>query len=271
MIEFVRSVGKDLRYGLRNIAANPGFTLVAVLSLALGIGANTAIFSMIDAVLLRSLPVDRPAELVSLSSGNSRGFFDGTLSGTWELFSYPYYKDLRDRNEVFRDVMAFASLTTRLNLGSTSGPVAGRGTKADRVEGLLVSGNYFQVLGLHARAGRLLTPDDDREPGGHPVAVISEGFWHRRYASDPGVVGNPVRLNGHEYTILGVAPKGFKGTRQGDEVDVFLPMAMQAQTMRQGRFTEPARPGLVAPDGSPEAGGLHAEGPGQHRRPCCWR
>src|SRR5205085_12263131 len=158
---------QDLRYSLRMLAKNPGFTAVAVLTLALGIGANTAIFSLTDQILLRRLPVERPAELVVLrspgpKSGRVSSDGDGDAS-----FSYPLYKELRDRNQVFAGLLARYAVSLS---------VAGQG-QTERADGELVSGNYFEVLGVRPALGRVFTQDDDRVPGGHPIIVLSYGYW----------------------------------------------------------------------------------------------
>jgi predicted permease len=205
----------DFRYALRTLLKAPAFTIVVVLTLALGIGANTAIFSLTDQVLLRMLPVKAPEQLVVLDGpGAFRGrtFNNGTLS-------YPMYRDIRDRNTVFAGVIArFPAALTLLANG-----------QAERVNGELVTGNYFDVLGVRAHIGRTLTPDDDRTPGGHPVAVLSHNFWMRRFAGDPTVLNRTVSLNGLPMTIVGVAPAGFFGIVVGEEPDVMVPVMMKAQ------------------------------------------
>ncbi|MCU1384283.1 MAG: hypothetical protein JWL71_2980 [Acidobacteria bacterium] len=205
----------DFRFALRTLLKAPAFTIVVVLTLALGIGANTAIFSLTDQVLLRMLPVTAPERLVILDGpGAFRGrtFNNGT-------FSYPMYRDVRDHNTVFDGVLArFPAPLTLLANG-----------QAERVNGELVSGNYFDVLGVRAHIGRTLTPDDDTVPGGHPVAVLSHDFWMRRFAGDPSVVNRTIALNGLPMTIVGVAPAGFFGIVVGDSPDVMVPVMMKAQ------------------------------------------
>jgi predicted permease len=205
----------DFRYAVRTLRAAPGFTIVVVLTLALGIGANTAIFSLTDQVLLRMLPVKSPEQLVVLDGpGAFRGrtFNNGT-------FSYPMYRDFRDQNTVFDGVLARfpASLTLLAN------------GQAERVSGELVSGNYFDVLGVRAQIGRTLTPDDDRTPGGHPIAVLSHAYWMRRFAGDPSVLNRNISLNGLPMTIVGVTPSGFTGIVVGESPDVMVPVMMKAQ------------------------------------------
>src|SRR4051812_20950277 len=205
----------DARYAVRTLAAAPAFTVVVILTLALGIGANTAIFSLTDQVLLRMLPVKSPEQLVVLDGpGAFRGrtFNNGT-------FSYPMYRDFRDQNTVFDGVLArFPAPLTML-----------AGGQAERVNGELVSGNYFDVLGVRAHIGRTFTPDDDRTPGGHPVAILSHNFWMRRFGGDPSVLNRAISLNGLPMTIVGVAPAGFFGIVVGDNPDVMVPVMMKAQ------------------------------------------
>jgi len=205
----------DFRYAFRTLFKAPAFTIVVVLTLALGIGANTAIFSLMDQVLLRMLPVKSPEQLVVLDGpGAFRGrtFNNGT-------FSYPMYRDFRDQNTVFDGVVArFPAPLTLL-----------AGGQSERVNGELVSGNYFDVLGVRAHIGRTFTPDDDRTPGGHPVAMLSHNFWMRRFAGDPGVLNRNISLNGLPMTIVGVTAPGFFGIAIGENPDVMVPVTMKAQ------------------------------------------
>src|SRR5262252_3337149 len=206
---------QDLRYAARTLVTAPGFTMVVVLTLALGIGANTAIFSLTDQVLLRLLPVKSPERLVVLDGpGAFRGrtFNNGT-------FSYPMYRDFRDRNTVLDGVLArFPAPLTLMTDG-----------QAERVSGELVTGNYFDVLGVRAQIGRTFTPDDDRTPGGHPVAILSHNYWTRRFGADPTVLNRSVTINGLPMTIVGVTPIGFYGIVIGENPDVMVPVAMKAQ------------------------------------------
>jgi predicted permease len=212
---------QDFRLALRGFAKNPGFTLVVALTLALGIGANTAIFTLMDQVLLRLLPVADAERLVIL---DGPGPFSGSShrhSDTLEPLSHPMFERLRDQNTVFAGVLAHYATALHLTVGA----------QTDNVNGDLVSGTFFETLGVKPAAGRLLTPEDDRVPGGHPVAVISHGFWTRRFAADPKVVGLAVRVNDHPMTVVGVAPRGFHGVEVGESADVFVPIMMQAQVI----------------------------------------
>jgi predicted permease len=209
------SFWRDIRYALRTLAKAPGFTAVIICTLALGIGANTAIFSLLDQVLLRRLPVKDPEQLIQL---DGPGAFRGR-SMNERTFSYPMYRDFRDRNEVFSGVLA------RMQAATT---ITWKG-RAERVTGELVSGNFFDVLGTRPHLGRLFTQADDTTPGGHPVAVLGHGYWVRRFGSDPTVLNQPVTINGHPMTIVGVAAPRFSGVDIGGASDVYVPLMMKAQ------------------------------------------
>ncbi len=230
---------QDLRYGLRLLRKNPGFTTVAVLSLALGIGANTAIFSVIDALMLKTLPVSRPEELVTFrwddgSSGPASSFY---------TFTHTIFEKMRDRNQVFSGVSG------SWVIGRSNVTINGPGGSLDPVPVAvgLVSGNYFSTLGINAIAGRTFTPNDDRAPGGHPVVVVSHGYRRRRLASASEVVGRTIRINETTYTIIGVTPRGFSGEWVGSPADLWIPYQMASQVMPEvpgGPWRFPAR--LVA-------------------------
>ncbi len=203
-------LAQDLRLAYRRLRQNPGFTLVAVLTLALGIGANTAVFSLLNAVFFRPLTgVRDPARVVSFNQIYGANSFPS--------LSFPNYRDLRDRNTSFSGVLSYRFLPASLGL-----PGASR-----RVWGYLVTGNYFEVLGVEPHRGRLITPDDDRHPGAHPVAVLSYKCWQAQFGGDPRVIGAPVKFNGQTYTLLGVTPPGFFGTELFYTPDVFFPMMQQ--------------------------------------------
>ncbi len=208
----MRTLIQDLRYGARMLLKNPGFTVVAVLTLALGIGANTAIFSLIDAVLLKMLPVKDPEQLVALATVTDTG--DRRTS-----FSYPAFHDLRERNQVFSEIFAYAGLA--LNLSERD--------QTERVSSQLVSGNFFSGLGVKPFLGRVLSADNDKAPGAHPVAMLGYNFWQRRFASDPSVVGKTIHLNGYPFTVVGISPPGFFGVEVGASPEVWVPMMMQPQ------------------------------------------
>ena len=215
----MKSLLQDLRYGLRMLAKNPGFTVIAVLTLALGIGANTAIFSVLNQVLLRRLPVKHPEELVLLKSPGPKSGHIWSDGDDSEIFSYPLYKGLAKNTSVFDGVIARYSFSASIsNHGQT-----------DLGSGELVSGNYFQTLGVGSAIGRVLTPDDDIRQGGHPVLVLSHGYWAEHFASDPGVLNKTILVNNTEMTIVGVAQAGFSGIQVGQTPDFFVPMMMKGQ------------------------------------------
>jgi len=210
---------QDVRYGLRMLAKNPGFTCIAILTLALGIGANTAIFSLLNQVLLRRLPVRKPSELVILKSpGPKRGhvWSDGDDS---EIFSYPLYKGLAKNTAVFDGVIARYPFEAS---------IASHG-QTERGSGELVTGNYFEVLGVRPVLGRVLSPADDDVQGAHPVLVLSHSYWTRHFGGDAGVLNQAILVNNAEMTIVGVAQAGFSGIQVGQTPDIFVPMTMKGQ------------------------------------------
>jgi predicted permease len=217
---------QDMRYGLRMLLKTPGFTLAAALSLALGIGANTAIFSLIDAVLLKSLPVREPESLVFFGKGEGVGATDGFPDRSWDLFSYPFYREMRRRNEVFSEVGATLSMSWSVhgaaNTNGTSGEMV-------RIDVQPVSGAYFSTLGVNAGLGRVITEADDQVAGAHPVAVVSHAWWESQLGGDPAAVGKTITIDKVAYTIIGVAPKEFFGTTVGKAPDLWIPLAMETQ------------------------------------------
>jgi predicted permease len=205
---------QDARYTLRQFRNAPVFTLTATLSLALGIGANTAVFTVIEHVFMRAMPVSDPQELVFVTDQRSQ-------EDQSPRFSYPFYTALRD-NQVMKGTAARFSLTLNATINGQVG----------RVRGELVSGNYFSVVGAATHVGRPLTPDDDHRPGADALAVISDGFWRRTFGADPSVLGRSVRLNDQTFAVIGVAAEGFTGTDVGSPTDVWLPLTMQREVGR---------------------------------------
>jgi predicted permease len=204
---------QDVRYAFRTLRKSPLFTGIAVVSLALGIGANTAIFTLVDQLILQMLPVRHPEELVLLTA---RGNHYGSNTGSNAL-SYPMYQDFRDRNQVFsgmfcRSVMDFS--------------VSFEG-RTELVTGELVAGNYFPVLGVGAAAGRVFTAQDDLQQGGHPLAVLSYGYWKTRFAGDPGIIGKRITINSYPITVVGVSQAGFDGVEPGFSPQIRVPMTMK--------------------------------------------
>jgi len=203
-----------------------GFTTIAVLSLALGIGANTAIFSLIDALMLRALPVFEPERLVLFGNADSAGISIGFPDSSTDLFSYPTYREIRERTQSFSDIAAVHSFPSRVHGVVHAGGSTG---ELEQVKAQMVSGTYFSVLGVNAHLGRVLTANDDITPGGHPVVVASHSWWQRRFASNPSVIGSTVSIDKTTYTIIGVAPRDFFGTTVGDSPDIWVPLSMEEQ------------------------------------------
>ena len=213
---------QDLRYGARMLLKRPGLTLIAVVTLALGIGANTAIFSLVNTLLLRPLPVDRPEQLVSLNSVSPTG--ENNIPG----LSYPNYRDYRDRNEVLAGTLCYRFAPINLSNNGVN----------ERMWGYLVSGNYFDVLGVKPALGRFLTQEDDKAPGAHPVAVITYNCWQRRFGGAADAVGKSVIVNGRSFSIIGVAPQGFYGSEISYVPEMWFPVMMLAQIAPGSNYLE---------------------------------
>jgi putative ABC transport system permease protein len=216
----MNSLMQDLRYALRQLRKSPGFTITVVVTLALGIGANAAVFTLFDQVLLRMLPVQRPQELVRFewngAFNGSMSSFGGDSEGHINYFSYPMYKDLRDQNHVFTGVLAADKAQVGLSWHNQS----------ENNDGEIVSGNYFQLLGLKPAAGRLFTPDDDTAKDTNPVTVLSYNYWRNHFGSARDVIGQTILINGHSFTIIGVAPPNFDSAIGGYRPSVFVPTSM---------------------------------------------
>jgi predicted permease len=215
---------QDLRYGVRVLLGSPAYAAAAALSLALGIGANTTIFSLLNSVFLHPLPVAEPARLVSVFTTDARntGGFNDFLPT-----SYPNFEDYRDHNQVFDGLVAHQNIPLSL----------ARGGEAEQVGGDIVSAGYFDLLGVKPAVGRAFTPDEEREGGGTPVAVLGYGCWRRQFGGDRGIVGGTITLNRQPFTVVGVAPEGFKGTNAFAAPAVFVPMAVHRQLLT-GFFAE---------------------------------
>lgn len=214
---------QDLRFGARMLAKAPGFTLVAVLTLALGIGVNTAIFSIVNALLLRTLPVQDPQRLAVIGDP-SRVHSWSNGSPRSDIFSVPLYKEFVAHNEVFSSLAATTNFAPRVTLDN-SGP----NQAPERAHARIVSGNYFETLGVPAAIGRVFTGDDDKAPGSDPYLVISFSYWTRRFHQDPAAVGRTIPVNGYPLTIIGVASPGFDGEVVGDLQDFWVPLMMEPQ------------------------------------------
>jgi hypothetical protein len=235
-IQWLDNFARDLRYGLRSLLQSPGFALTAILTLALGVGANTAVFSVMNAVLLRSLPVNDPTRLVYLRTSNApRG--TGTIDSN-QTFSYPVYEALRDQNRALSPVMAFVPLS--------GNKVAVRiGAQPEEAEGDMVSGTFFSGLGVKMPYGRGFTQQDEKDHT--PIAVISHNYWTRRFARNRDVLGTTLYVNGVGFTIVGISGEGFEGLEAGGSTDFWIPLQN--------------RPELNAWGNPPEDGKIYATNP----------
>ena len=200
---------RDVRYAVRTIVKTPVFTALAVLILALGIGVNTTIFSLVNGMLLRPLLMENPQEIVGLYSKNT------TRPDSYRAFSYPDYVDIRDNNEAFASLAAHDMTFVGINEGET----------ARRTFVEVVSSNYFSTFGVHLFKGRGFTPDEERPESAIPVAIVSYGYWNKK-ARDPALIGKTVRVNGSPFTIVGIAPQGFTGTMALLTPELWLPLGM---------------------------------------------
>ncbi|MGC2764755.1 MAG: ABC transporter permease [Candidatus Acidiferrum sp.] len=218
---FIETCWQDLRFGTRMLCKSPGFTVVAVLTLALGIGANVAIFNLMNAVLLRNLPVESPSQLVLFGAGRQGGVTNDLPNGSTQLFSYPFYRYVQRNNGVFSNVTAISSMS-----GEVHGTVS-ENTEVEAINAQLVAGTYFSLLGVHPILGRTLTDEDDRAPGSGPVAVASYAWWQRRFGGDTSIVDKKMTVDSTVYTIVGVTPRDFLGTTVGESPDVWIPLSME--------------------------------------------
>ncbi|MFN7928083.1 MAG: ABC transporter permease [Blastocatellia bacterium] len=201
---------QDIRYGARMLLKKPGFTFIAVLTLGLGIGANTAIFSLVNTVLLRPLPIAQPEQVITLNFGTpGRGVFP--------LLGYPEYTDYRDRNQVLAGLAAMSIVPVGLSNNGIN----------ERIWGLYVTGNYFRLLGVGAALGRVIAPEDDLTLGAHPVVMLSYQCWQKRFGADPQIIGQSVHISGRSYTVIGVTPQGFSGTELASTPELWFPMMMK--------------------------------------------
>ena len=216
---------QDIRYSIRLLIKSPAFAFLAILTLTLGIGANTAIFSLFDAVMLRPLPAKSPDKLVLFGKAENGGLTNGFPDEPWDLFSVPFYENVRQRKDLFQDVAALLSMTWTVH-----GKFGSNGSvEPQKLDVQLVSGSYFPVLGLNAQIGRLITDQDDQVVGQHPVAVVSNRWWQRQLGGDPAAVGQTITIDKTTYTIIGVAPKDFLSTTIGEAPDLWIPLTMSPQ------------------------------------------
>jgi len=214
----------EIRLGLRQMRKAPGFAIVAVLTLALGIGANTAVFTLLDQALLRRLPVSHPEQLVRLRfTGASPGHIQSYGGDDHDYFSYPMYRDLRDKNTVFEGILASDQCQAGVQWNNSP----------ELVSCEMVSGNYFQLLGVQPAVGRAIVPSDD-VPNSSPVAVLSFNYWKTKFGADPRVINQTLLINSHPFTIIGVADPGFHSVVAGQTPKIFVPIV--AQPVLQPRF-----------------------------------
>lgn len=216
----MNSLLQDIRYALRQLRKSPGFTITVVLTLALGIGANAAIFTLFDQALLRMLPVEKPKELVRIEwnggFSGSMSAFGGDLADHHNYYSYPMYKDLREQNQVFQGILAADKAQAGVSWHN----------QAESKDAEVVSGNYFQLLGLKPAAGRLFTPQDETAKNANPVVVLSYDYWRTRFGSSRDIVGQTILVNGHSFTVVGVAPNHFDSAIGGYKPGIFVPVTM---------------------------------------------
>jgi predicted permease len=233
------SLWKDALYGLRQVLRSPGLSIVAILSLALGIGANTAIFTVIDDLLLKQLPVHDPKMLVSFGDGSSGGIVASSSPGPYDIFPYDFYRRIAGRQDELDGICAFASFPTVVSVRSTSS-TAGPATQA---QSHLVSGTFFSVLGAQPLLGRVFSADDTATEGRNAVAVISHRYWQESLSADPSVIGRSITINGTSFTVIGVMPAAFYGVDLNEQSpDMWLPITMQPAVMMTPRS-------LLNPDG----------------------
>src|SRR5262245_15372341 len=212
------SILQDIQYAARSLRKAPLFAAIAITSVALGIGANAAVFTLLDQVVLRLMPVKDPSALVQVTVPDHSESYGGGMGDGTEL-SYPMYTDFRDHNAVFDGM--FCRYTDAMHVGD--------GGRSERVNGEMVSGSFFQVLGVGAAIGRTLEPSDDRVVSGSPVAVLSYDYWRARFGGAREVVGRKLVINGHPFTIVGVSHQGFDGIDLGNPPQVYVPITMQPQ------------------------------------------
>jgi predicted permease len=223
------NLSQDIRYAVRQFRRNPGFTLVAVLTLALGNGANTSVFTVLNGLLLKMLPVKDPQQLVVVGDPTQASSRSNGTPRT-EIFSYPLYKELRDRNAVFSGLCAGATdHHVEVDPGSSQFP-------DQKINGRMVSGNYFSVLGMQPAAGRLLADADDTAENANPVVVLGYDYWQTKFAGSLTIINHDIRLNGSPFTVIGVAPAGFDGDVVGERMALYVPLSMQPEIVRGRRW-----------------------------------
>jgi predicted permease len=224
---WVESILHDLRYGIRQLQRSPGFAIIAIVSLTLGIGANTAIFTLLNAIMLRPLPVQNPGELLLFGDGQAHGSTQAVPDGSTQLFSYSFLQDVRQKNKSFSGIAAVDS-----SQFATKASVAGAAYQTTHVD--LISGSYFPVLGVPTVLGRTIQESDDSSEGAGPVAVASYSWFQRHLGGDPSALGKVIRIQSHDYTLVGVAKPGFSGITVGQSTDLWIPLSMEKAFSRPG-------------------------------------
>src|SRR5580698_5509876 len=209
----MNNIWQDVRYGIRMLASKPGFTAAAVLVLALGIGANSAVFNIINAFVLKPIHIEKPDEVAGLYSRDTKH------PDTYRAFSYPNYVDIRNNNQAFSSLAAINAAMIGIQEGDNT----------RRTFSMIVSSNYFSTLGVKLFQGRTFTADEEK-PGGELTAIVSYSYWQKK-AEDPQLVGKPVRINGHLFTVVGITPRGFTGTTSLISPEVFLPLGANSIVM----------------------------------------
>ncbi len=236
----LESLAQDIRYGVRQLLRSPGFSIVATLTLALGIGANTAIFTLIHSVMLKQLPIANPHQLYRIGEGEDYCCEWGGLQSPWGMFDYQFYKHLRDTNPAFEQLAAVGASMPSFNILRTNSSAP-----AQAAVGEYVSGNYFSTLGIQPTSGRLLNPSDDT-PQAAPVAVMSYRLWQQKYASDPSILGSTLLVNNLPVTLVGITPAGFFGDRlESNPPELWFSVNQQPALEGEGKDSKLYSPGLA--------------------------
>ena len=251
---FFSTLAQDLRYAVRTLTRAPGFAIVTILTLAIGILGNTTIFSGVNALLYTPLPTKQPEQIAQVLSGG------GGRSSGMVKHTYKRYTSFRDANTSFAALAAIRDVTAPIG---DRAPTAGTATQTGVVRGEVASGNYFDMLGIRAAHGRVFTPDDDRTPNGHPVVVISDRLWRTQFTADPQTLGRIVYLNGQPFTVIGIAPASFTGTVFANETDFWAPLMMQGQFGAAPNWWSETRSRHIVVHSMRKLGSPAVKGPGQ--------
>jgi predicted permease len=252
---FFSTLAQDLSYAVRTLTRTPGFAIVAILTLAIGILGNTTIFSGVNALLYTPLPTKQPEQIAQVLSGGG-----GQRSGNFVKHTYKRYTSFRDMNTSFAALAAIRDVTAPIG---ERAPTAGTAAQTGVVRGEVASGNYFDMLGIRPAQGRVYTPDDDRTPNGHPVVVISDRLWRTHFTADPQTLGRVVYLSGHPFTVIGIVPESFTGTVFANETDFWAPLMMQGQFGAAPNWWSETRSRHIVVHSVRKFGGPTVTGPGQ--------